>query len=483
MSEAKKICLDDEFLNKGKELCSRSRDFMLMFEECIKDKKVPRRLQQMGYNGVEIGTGMTFPLWYEFLEEMKSKLEDWEKAGETFDQQEFISISNLWIEKFRGLREIIKIATVRAYELIPTRRTKKNVDRIFVKTGSPLVEEVLSWLRGLLGELAQDFFPEKNDSLQPRLGMSFFKAVSESKWAVEVSGIEKSYGTLKAVKKTSLTIKKGEIFGLLGPNGAGKTTLIECIEGIRQPDAGRIFLLGDEFSGKERHIKEKMGVQLQDFGYYETLTVKEILLLYASFFKMNRDIDELLHRLELEEKKNTRVRELSGGQMQRLALATAMVNDPYLVFLDEPTSGLDPHARRNMWGIIQDMQEMGKTIFMTTHYMEEAEFLCSRVAIMHQGRIITMAPPEELIKNHTDEKTIEVYHKGDIREKDVKELQAVTRSWIRDAKIIITSRDHKTTLADLLEWKLPDTSIEDIIIRRGNLEDVFLKLTDRGLDQ
>jgi ABC-2 type transport system ATP-binding protein len=169
--------------------------------------------------------------------------------------------------------------------------------------------------------------------------------------------------------------------------------------------------------------------------------------------------------------------------LQRLALATALVNDPEVVFLDEPTSGLDPHGRRNLWGIIQELQNFGKTIFLTTHYMEEAEFLCSRVAIMNDGQIIEIAPPDELIRKHTDEKTIVVYYKGDLQEDHLKQLQGVNRYWIKDSRVTIASRDQKATLASLLDWKMPGVNIEDIVIRRGNLEDVFLKLTDRGLDQ
>jgi ABC-2 type transport system ATP-binding protein len=483
MNDEKVIDIDAEILNKGKYLFDRLKLFMQLLEREMNHEKLPKRLQEMAKNGLEISTAKNFAQWYEFIEEVQVKVEGWKQTPANLDQPNFVSTINGWIEIFQKLLSFINQVPTRALELLNKRQTKEDVDKIFIKDGKPLMKKILIWSNGLLGKSLPQEHSRKKSTLEPNLGMSYFRAMHESKWAIEIINIQKRYGTLEAVKELSLTIKKGEIFGLLGPNGAGKTTLIECIEGIRRPDAGEIFILGRSYTGNEKLIKERIGVQLQDFGYYETLTIKEILKLYASFFQLHRDIDEIIEQLELDAKAKAQVRHLSGGQLQRLALATALVNDPEMIFLDEPTSGLDPHGRRNMWGIIQDLQKMGKTIFLTTHYMEEAEYLCSRVAIMHEGRIITLAPPEELIKNHTAEKTIEVYHKGVIREKHVKELRGVTRFWIRDTKIIIISRDHKATLADLLEWNMPDTSIDDIIIRRGNLEDVFLKLTDRGLVQ
>ncbi len=483
MNDEKVTGIDVEILTKGKYLFDRLKLYMQLLEKEMNHEKLPKRLQEMAKNGLEISTAKNFAKWYEFIEEIQVRIEGWAHTPANLDQPNFVSTINGWIEIFQKLLSFINQVPMRALELLNKPQTKEDVEKIFIKDGKPLMKEILIWSNGLLGKSLPQEHPGKKSALEANLGMSYFKAIHGSKWAIEVNNIRKRYGGLEAVKELSLSIKKGEIFGLLGPNGAGKTTLIECIEGIRQPDAGEIFILGEEYTGNEKPIKEKIGVQLQAFGYYDTLTVKEILRLYASFFQIYRDINEIIGRLELEAKANTQVRHLSGGQLQRLALAAALVNDPSVVFLDEPTSGLDPHGRRNMWGIIRELQDSGKTIFLTTHYMEEAEFLCSRVAIMYEGRIITLAPPEELIKNHTDEKTIVVDYKGAIQENDIKQLQGVTGSWIKDSRITITSRDHKTTLAGLLDWKTPGITIEDIIIRRGNLEDVFLKLTDRGLEQ
>ncbi|MGD2089791.1 MAG: ABC transporter ATP-binding protein [Candidatus Aminicenantes bacterium] len=483
MNGEKMTGIDVEILNKGKYLFDRLKLFMELLEKEMNHEKLPKRLQEMAKNGLEISTAKNFAQWYEFLEEVRGKVEGWAQSPDNLDQPDFVSTINEWIEILRKLNSFINQVPTRALELLNKRQTREDVDKIFIKDGKPLVKEILIWSNGLLGKKMPREHTGKKSNLDANLALSYFRARHDSKWAIEIIDIKKRYGTLEAVKELSLTIKKGEIFGLLGPNGAGKTTLIECIEGIRKPDAGDIFILGQSYTGNEKLIKEKIGVQLQTFGYYETLTIKEVLKLYASFFHLHRDIDEIIGQLELGAKARTRVKHLSGGQLQRLALATALVNDPEVIFLDEPTSGLDPHGRRNMWGIIQNLRDSGKTIFLTTHYMEEAEFLCSRVGIMHEGRIIEIAPPNEMIEKHTDEKTIVVGYKGTIRENDIKQLQGVTDSWIKDSRITITSRDHKATLTGLLEWKTPGITIDDIIIRRGNLEDVFLKLTDRGLDQ
>ncbi|MCU0285167.1 MAG: ABC transporter ATP-binding protein [Acidobacteria bacterium] len=484
MSEEKAACIDIDSLNKGKYLFNRLKQYMQLLETEFNHEKLPKRLQEMAKNGIEISTGKNFSKWYEYIDDIQVKMDNWANNQDNLDQLNFNFTINQWSELFQKLLSAINQVPLRAFELLNKPATKEDVEKIFIKEGKPLLNEILTCLNQFLGKPATGESPtKKQHGLDASLSMSYFRSVSESKWAIEISDVSKSYGDLEAVKGITLSIKRGEIFGLLGPNGAGKTSFIECIEGIRKPDSGEIFILGQEYTGNEKLIKEKIGVQLQSFGYYDTLTVKEILKLYASFFQVNRDINEIIHRLELEEKANTQVKKLSGGQLQRLALATALVNDPDVVFLDEPTSGLDPHGRRNMWHIIQGLQNSGKTIFLTTHYMEEAEFLCSRVAIMDEGKIIELASPEELIKNHTDEKTVVVYYKGTVSEDEINRLKGVSRSWIKDSRLTITSNDHKATLAGLLDWKTSDAVIEDIIIRRGNLEDVFLKLTNRGLDQ
>jgi ABC-2 type transport system ATP-binding protein len=184
----------------------------------------------------------------------------------------------------------------------------------------------------------------------------------------------------------------------------------------------------------------------------------------------------------MQDKTDSPVRDLSGGQRQRLSLALALVNDPELLFLDEPTTGLDPHARRNIWQLMQDLRGRGKTILLTTHYMEEAEYLCDRVAIMHNGEIIEQDTPANLIKKHIGEKSIEFDFKGVIDPRIIENLEGVDRFWIRGSRVVIISKDEKATMVKLLETVFPDATMEDLIVRRGNLEDVFLKLTNKGLE-
>lgn len=299
---------------------------------------------------------------------------------------------------------------------------------------------------------------------------------------VEVKALSKSYGSFGAVKNVTLTIQAGEIFGLLGPNGAGKTSLIECIEGVRPFEQGEIRIFGLAVAAANNEVKERIGVQLQSTGLYGMLTVKETLALFASFYKKQIDPTTLIDWVDLKDKTNCLIRDLSGGQRQRLSLALGLVNDPDLVFLDEPTTGLDPHARRQVWQLVHDLRGRGKTFLLTTHYMEEAEYLCDRVAIMDGGEIIELDTPSNLIKKHIGAKTIEFDFQGVIEHQAIQNLEGVLRFWIRDSRVVIVSQNEKVTMAQLLETVFPGASIEDIVVRRGNLEDVFHKLTKKGLE-
>jgi ABC-2 type transport system ATP-binding protein len=295
---------------------------------------------------------------------------------------------------------------------------------------------------------------------------------------LDVSNVIKTYGDLKAVNGVTFSLEKGEVFGLLGPNGAGKTTLIESIEGIRTPDSGIITILNKNYNSDQKYIKEHVGIQLQTTGFYKELTIKELLSLYASFYKHHANIDELLKKLDLREKKKTLVKNLSGGMYQRLSLGVALLNEPGILFLDEPTTGLDPNARHLIWKIVREVQGKGTTIFLTTHYMEEAEALCSRVAIMDKGKIIAMNTPAELIKEHIGEKTIEVDFTEPVDVETVKKIDNVGKFWISNTKLTMTTMDPHKTMISL--FKLP-VKTKDIQLRQGNLEDVFLKLTNRRL--
>jgi len=215
--------------------------------------------------------------------------------------------------------------------------------------------------------------------------------------ALRVQGLRKAYDDVVAVDGLDLQVQTGECFGLLGPNGAGKTTTIEICEGLLAADSGSVEVLGRRWESDARDLRELLGIQLQDTQLSEKLTVDETLTLFQSFYREARDVGEVINQVELEEKRNSRVGALSGGQKQRLAVACALVGNPQLLFLDEPTTGLDPVARRQLWDLISQFQAEGKTIVLTTHYMEEAERLCDRVAIVDHGHVIAMGTPHDLI--------------------------------------------------------------------------------------
>lgn len=216
---------------------------------------------------------------------------------------------------------------------------------------------------------------------------------------IEVKNLVKKYKKIAAVNGISFDVYQGEVFGLLGENGAGKTTTLEIIEGLRKKTGGEIKILGMDIDNGIHGIKEKIGVQLQSSAYYPFLKLKEILELFASFYKKNIDPEELLSLVGLKHKAKFYVSKLSGGQKQRFSIVASLVNDPEIVFLDEPTTGLDPLARRHLWNIIRDIKAKGKTIILTTHYMEEAEVLCDRVAIMDKGKILVLDETKNLTKD------------------------------------------------------------------------------------
>jgi ABC-2 type transport system ATP-binding protein len=215
---------------------------------------------------------------------------------------------------------------------------------------------------------------------------------------LEVKELVKRYGGLAAVDGVSFSVRAREIFGILGPNGAGKTTTLECIETLRPVDAGTILLNGLNVRAQAQEVKRIIGVQLQSSSFFDKLSLAELLLLFGEMYGRSVDPLALLDEVELRDKARSQVVQLSGGQKQRFSIAAALVNDPVVIFLDEPTTGLDPQARRHLWGVIKRIRSEGKTIVITTHYMDEAEELCDRVAIMDAGKIIALAPPQEMIE-------------------------------------------------------------------------------------
>jgi ABC-2 type transport system ATP-binding protein len=216
---------------------------------------------------------------------------------------------------------------------------------------------------------------------------------------VEVQDLCKSYGSLQAVDGVSFSVKRGEVFGILGPNGAGKTTTVEILEGMRLPDSGVARIDGIDIRKDPRSVKALIGIQLQSSSFFEKLNLAELLEVFGSLYRRRVDAKALLREVELEDKAKSDFKELSGGQKQRFSIAITLVNDPLLLFLDEPTTGLDPQARRHLWELVKRFKKEGRTVLMTTHYMEEAEELCDRVAIMDRGRIVAMDPPDSLIDN------------------------------------------------------------------------------------
>jgi ABC-2 type transport system ATP-binding protein len=299
---------------------------------------------------------------------------------------------------------------------------------------------------------------------------------------IRVRGLTKRYGTVEAVAGIDFDVAKGEIFGLLGPNGAGKTTTVEILEGLRKPDGGEVSVLGVDVTRSADQLKPRIGVSLQTAALYPKLTVTELIDLFRSFYPRSRSTEELIDALELGERRAARSEVLSGGQRQRLAVALSLVNDPELVFLDEPTTGLDPAARRSLWDIVRGFRAQGRSVLLTTHYMEEAEILCDRIAIMDHGRILEMGTVEELVSKHYQERTVRFDRLDGLTRDELAGLPEVTSVKDDDNEVLVYTRDPGKTIGALLD--LADSrglEPQNLGIRRATLEDVFLDLTGRAL--
>jgi ABC-2 type transport system ATP-binding protein len=310
--------------------------------------------------------------------------------------------------------------------------------------------------------------------------------MSNESWAIVAEDLRKTYGQTKAVDGISLKVAEGEIFGMLGPNGAGKSTTIEMIEGLRTADSGTITVLGLRQPRDARAIKMRIGIQLQTTALYPRLTVTELLDLFHTFYPGRKTIptDRLIEMVDLGEKRTTRSKDLSGGQKQRLSVALALVNDADLVFLDEPTTGMDPQARRQLWDVIRDLQRRGKTILLTTHYLEEAEELCDRVAIIDHGRVIELGSPEELVHRYFSDIAISFRDPTGAGADAYRTLEGVTHVTAEDGRVTLYSSDVPHTMAGLLSRESGggvSTALRDLNVHNATLEDVFLKLTGRAL--
>jgi ABC-2 type transport system ATP-binding protein len=303
----------------------------------------------------------------------------------------------------------------------------------------------------------------------------------EAEHAIEVEKLTKRYGDLLAVDDISFNVRRGEVFALLGPNGAGKTTTVEIIDTIRTPTSGKVTLLGMDVTTKKHDIVPRIGVLPQGFSSFDRITVRETLRYYSRLFCcLDTDIDGLIELVDLKDKAKEQYKNLSGGLKQRLGIAIALVNDPEVVFLDEPTTGLDPHARHEVWKVLLGLKKKGKTVFLTTHYMEEAELLADTVAIISKGKIIAMGSPEALIEGNAnylvltlkpaDEKTIEIVRKMgfDAVHDDHKDITVRVEHMDDVRRILNTIKDAGASLLTLG-------------VRKPNLEEVFLKLTGEAL--
>ncbi len=306
---------------------------------------------------------------------------------------------------------------------------------------------------------------------------------------IEVRGLVKRYGDLAAVDGLSFAVDRGEVFGMLGPNGAGKTTTLEIVEGLRTPDAGSVSVLGTDVLSHPALVKERIGVQLQATSLPDLMKVREAVEMFTALYRHALPASDVIRDFNLEEKAETYTTRLSGGQMQRLSIALALVNDPDLVFLDEPTTGLDPQARLNIWDVIEQVRRRGKTVVLTTHYMEEAERLCDRVAVIDHGRIVALGPPRSLIAEHAGGTTVECAAVPGLDPQALRSLPGVERV-DTDGRVSVTTREPEAVLHALLDPRAPwasrdpddpDGGLRDLVVRHGTLEDVFLRLTGRNL--
>ena len=299
---------------------------------------------------------------------------------------------------------------------------------------------------------------------------------------IEVENLIKSYGNVQAVRGVSFAVQEGEVFGLLGPNGAGKTSTVEILEGMRPPDSGRVSVCGMNPQSSGNDYKQVIGAVLQSTALPEKIRVSEALTMFASFYAHHRETEGLLKRFGLEEKRNAFYSQLSGGQKQRLALAMSLVNEPRVLFLDEPTAGLDPQVRREIYDIIEELKQEKKTLLLTTHYIEEAERLCDRVAIVDQGRVIATGTPRELKQRSPGTTRIEVRLAKPETPEALLKLEGVSDCRASDGTYLMHSTRVPQTIVSLVKYlEAQGNELASLEIASPSLEDVFLELTGRRL--
>jgi ABC-2 type transport system ATP-binding protein len=299
---------------------------------------------------------------------------------------------------------------------------------------------------------------------------------------LQVENLYKRYGDVEAVRGVSFNVEEGEVFGLLGPNGAGKTSTVEILEGLRTPDSGRVSVCGLDPQKNPQELKHEIGAALQATSLPDKLRVMEALRLFSSFYHRKRSPEELLKRFGLEEKRNTFYSQLSGGQKQRLALAMALINDPKVLFFDEPTSGLDPQVRREIYDIIAELRSEKKTIVMTTHYIEEAERLCDRVAIVDHGQVIALGTPRELKERSGDKTRLEVRLARPEPQEVLKNLDGVSECrMLGESYVLQCQRPPQAIVSLVKHLEAQSNELVSLEIATPSLEDVFIELTGRRL--
>lgn len=311
---------------------------------------------------------------------------------------------------------------------------------------------------------------------------------------IEITNLKKTYAlpkkeqkngatTFEAVKGTSFSVEKGEIFGILGPNGAGKTTTLEIIEGLKKQTSGTINVLGLDNLTQGAEVKKRIGVQLQASEYMNLMSLAELLELFASLYNKKADVDELLGFVNLVDKKNNFVKDLSGGQKQRFTLASSLVNEPEILFLDEPTTGLDPRARRDVWELVRKINERGITIVITTHYMEEAEYLCNRVAIMDSGQILAINNPRKLIEDLSHTTQVTFLTNDTVTDETWQGISGVDKMYSTAPKVIVEINTLEV-IGDIVK-RLRDRNISfsSFTVKTATLEDVYLDLTGKAFEE
>jgi ABC-2 type transport system ATP-binding protein len=300
--------------------------------------------------------------------------------------------------------------------------------------------------------------------------------------AIEVEHLTKTYGDVTAVDDISFTVDEGDVFAFLGPNGAGKTTTVEIIEMIRSADSGTIRVLGSDITRQPAAIKENIGVLPQEFQSFERLTVRETITYFARLYRRHADVDRIIDLMDLRHKENDLYRTLSGGLKQRVGVGIALVNDPDIVFLDEPTTGLDPKARRDVWNAIAGLREEGKTVFLTTHYMEEAEYLADHIAIIHRGRIVAEGSLDDLIQEHGGKSVLSI--RGTKTDEAMAALQGKGYAARAKDSTVEVKIEKKDAVIDIL-FHLREQGLyyREVDIKHSDLEDVFLNITGTSLGE